>query len=167
MLTNCRRELVHAVWLLLLDDDFVHAYEHGFTFKFIDGVTRQVFPRIFTYGMDYPEKWVQIKELLWLKLMFLKGSPYAYSLLWELPMSTMSYSEIRDSSAWKNARRGIATSVPKSWQSPTSLSNHKSLEVDLSKGERCYKPSRWRYIVFRVTCSSSGKYLTFTKGMMN
>jgi hypothetical protein len=56
MLTNCRRELVHAIWLLLLDDDFIHAYKFGFVFKFFDGVSRRVFPRIFTYGMDYPEK---------------------------------------------------------------------------------------------------------------
>lgn len=56
MLTNSRRELMHAVWRLLLDYDFIHAYEHGFTFDFADGVTRRAFPRIFTYGMDYPEK---------------------------------------------------------------------------------------------------------------
>lgn len=56
MLTNCRRELVHAIWLLLLDEDFIHAYKYGFVFDFFDGVSRRVFPRIFTYGMDYPEK---------------------------------------------------------------------------------------------------------------
>ncbi|KAJ7799440.1 hypothetical protein B0H14DRAFT_3491588 [Mycena olivaceomarginata] len=28
-LTHCRRELMHAIWRLLLDDEFLKAYEHG------------------------------------------------------------------------------------------------------------------------------------------
>lgn len=56
LLTHCKRELMHAVWRLLLDKDFLHAYEHGMLVKFADGITRRVFPRIFTYSADYPEK---------------------------------------------------------------------------------------------------------------
>ena len=27
--THCQQELMHAVWVILLDDDFLYAYEHG------------------------------------------------------------------------------------------------------------------------------------------
>ncbi|KAG1779369.1 hypothetical protein EV702DRAFT_1214493 [Suillus placidus] len=54
--THCRRELFHACWDTLLDQDFVHAYRHGIVLKCADGVLRRIFPRIFTYSADYPEK---------------------------------------------------------------------------------------------------------------
>ncbi len=47
---------MHAVWRVLLDDDFIEAYRHGIIIKCPDGVVRRVFPRIFTYSADYPEK---------------------------------------------------------------------------------------------------------------
>lgn len=47
---------MHAVWQLLLDDEFMEAYEHGIVITFADGIARRVFPRIFTYSADYPEK---------------------------------------------------------------------------------------------------------------
>ena len=56
VLTHCKRELMHALWLLLLDEEFMHAYEHGIVIECADGVKRLVFPRIFTYSADYPEK---------------------------------------------------------------------------------------------------------------
>ncbi|KIL55287.1 hypothetical protein M378DRAFT_173752, partial [Amanita muscaria Koide BX008] len=56
VITHCKRELMHLIWLLIIDDDFMHAYVHGFCHEFIDGVTRLVFPRFFTYAADYPEK---------------------------------------------------------------------------------------------------------------
>ncbi|PSS06869.1 hypothetical protein PHLCEN_2v3527 [Hermanssonia centrifuga] len=56
VLTHCKRELMHAIWMLLLDDEFMHAYEHGVVIMFADGIARRVFPRIFTYSADYPEK---------------------------------------------------------------------------------------------------------------
>ncbi len=34
----------------------MHAYEHGVVIKFADGISRRVFPRIFIYSADYPEK---------------------------------------------------------------------------------------------------------------
>ncbi|KAG8989787.1 hypothetical protein FRB90_002072 [Tulasnella sp. 427] len=39
-----------------MDDEFLHAYQHGIVVKCGDGVTRRLFPRIFTYSADYPEK---------------------------------------------------------------------------------------------------------------
>ncbi|KAI0071488.1 hypothetical protein K474DRAFT_1606873 [Panus rudis PR-1116 ss-1] len=55
-LAHCRRELMHEIWRLLLDDEFMHAYTHGIVLKCADGVWRRVYPRIFTYSADYPEK---------------------------------------------------------------------------------------------------------------
>ncbi|KAJ7185362.1 hypothetical protein C8R46DRAFT_377085 [Mycena filopes] len=56
VLTHCRRELMHAVWKHLLDDEFLHAYKYGIVIRCADGVDRRVYPRLFTYSADYPEK---------------------------------------------------------------------------------------------------------------
>ncbi|KAG2336125.1 hypothetical protein BDR05DRAFT_978853 [Suillus weaverae] len=56
VLTHCKRELMQAIWRFLLDAEFIDAYRHGFIVKFPDGVSRRVFPCIFTYAADYPEK---------------------------------------------------------------------------------------------------------------
>ncbi|KIK36743.1 hypothetical protein CY34DRAFT_93881 [Suillus luteus UH-Slu-Lm8-n1] len=54
--THCRRELFHACWEVLLDAEFLYAYRHGIVTKCADGIIRRVYPRIFTYSADYPEK---------------------------------------------------------------------------------------------------------------
>ncbi|KAF7299351.1 hypothetical protein MIND_00884300 [Mycena indigotica] len=54
--THLKRELIHAIWQLLLSDDFMDAYDNGIKIKCWDGVVRLVFPRFFTYSADYPEK---------------------------------------------------------------------------------------------------------------
>ncbi|CDO69624.1 hypothetical protein BN946_scf184851.g12 [Trametes cinnabarina] len=56
ILTFCKRELMQKIWLLLLDDEFLNAYENGILVHCGDGVTRRIFPRILTYSADYPEK---------------------------------------------------------------------------------------------------------------
>ncbi|KAI9067490.1 hypothetical protein FKP32DRAFT_1673036 [Trametes sanguinea] len=56
ILTHCRRELMHAVWRILLGDGFVEACRHGIVVKCYDGITRRLYPRFFTYSADYPEK---------------------------------------------------------------------------------------------------------------
>jgi hypothetical protein len=56
ILTHCRRELMHAVWKFLLDDEFLHAYKYGMVIQCADGIERRIYPRIFTYSADYPEK---------------------------------------------------------------------------------------------------------------
>jgi hypothetical protein len=58
VLTHTRRELIHAVWEFLLDDEFIEAYHHGIPMMCGDGVMRRIYPRIFTYSADYPEKYV-------------------------------------------------------------------------------------------------------------
>ena len=55
-ITHLKRELMHAIWELLLDPEFMHAYEHGIVLQCADGITRRIFPRFFTYSADYPEK---------------------------------------------------------------------------------------------------------------
>lgn len=56
LLTHCNRELFHAQWDVLLDEEFLHVYTHGVVIKCYDGVDRRFYPRIFSYSADYPEK---------------------------------------------------------------------------------------------------------------
>ncbi|KZT12252.1 uncharacterized protein LAESUDRAFT_641648 [Laetiporus sulphureus 93-53] len=56
VLRFCKRELMQAIWVLVLDPEFMHAYEHGLLLKCRDGILRRLFPRFFTYSADYPEK---------------------------------------------------------------------------------------------------------------
>lgn len=51
-----RKELLHAVWDLLACHEFLHAYFHGFEWKFWDGVVRLILLRILSHSADYPEK---------------------------------------------------------------------------------------------------------------
>lgn len=54
--TQCHRELMHEQWKILLDDEFLEAWEHGIILRCPDGILRRFYPRIFTYSADYPEK---------------------------------------------------------------------------------------------------------------
>lgn len=57
MLAHCRRELFHATWKeLLKDEEFLHAYRYGIVLTCTDGITHRIYPRIFSYSADYPEK---------------------------------------------------------------------------------------------------------------
>ncbi|KJA13591.1 hypothetical protein HYPSUDRAFT_151446 [Hypholoma sublateritium FD-334 SS-4] len=55
-MTHCQREFFHAQWKVLLDDDFIEAYEHGVVIECCDGIKRRFYLRIFAYSADYPEK---------------------------------------------------------------------------------------------------------------
>lgn len=55
-ITHLKRDLMHAIWLLLLDPEFMRAYVHGIVINCVDGIVRRIFPRFFTYSADYPEK---------------------------------------------------------------------------------------------------------------
>jgi hypothetical protein len=59
-ITHLKREIFQKIWELLLDSEFLEAYEHGIVLKCADGVVRRIFPRFFTYSADYPEKYVVI-----------------------------------------------------------------------------------------------------------
>ncbi|EIW78901.1 hypothetical protein CONPUDRAFT_59130 [Coniophora puteana RWD-64-598 SS2] len=55
--THMKRELVHAVWALLLrDEDFQCAYKDGILRKCSDDIVLQALIQICTYTGDYPEK---------------------------------------------------------------------------------------------------------------
>jgi hypothetical protein len=56
LLAHMKREVMQAVWMLLLDDDLMKAYEHGKMVICADGIKRLIFPRFFVYSADYPEK---------------------------------------------------------------------------------------------------------------
>ena len=56
MYTHFKRELMQAVWKLLLDVEFVEAFKTGVLIKCVDHKIRRFFPRVFTYSADYPEK---------------------------------------------------------------------------------------------------------------
>ncbi|GBE86159.1 hypothetical protein SCP_0900360 [Sparassis crispa] len=56
ILKYCKRELMQAIWMLLLDPEFMRAYEHGILILCGDEILRRLFPRFFTYSADYPEK---------------------------------------------------------------------------------------------------------------
>ncbi|KAG8723471.1 hypothetical protein FRC09_003185 [Ceratobasidium sp. 395] len=51
-----KREVVHESWKHLLDVEFVKAYQDGIPIACADGVDRRIYPRIFTYSADYPER---------------------------------------------------------------------------------------------------------------
>jgi hypothetical protein len=54
---HLKRDLYHGTWALLIDAEFIKAYENGIEIKFADGITRLVFPRFITYSADYPERY--------------------------------------------------------------------------------------------------------------
>jgi hypothetical protein len=56
VLTHCKRELMHTIWSLLLDEEFMHAYVHGAVIECIDGIMCCFFPCFFIHSADYPEK---------------------------------------------------------------------------------------------------------------
>lgn len=55
-MVHCHRELVHAQWKTILDEEFMDAYKHGVVIQGPDGLYRRFYLRIFTYSADYPEK---------------------------------------------------------------------------------------------------------------
>ncbi|KAG8741835.1 hypothetical protein FRC12_015532, partial [Ceratobasidium sp. 428] len=56
LIIHLRRELMHAVLHELLDAEFLRAWRHGIVVTCADGIKRRVFPRLFTYAADYPER---------------------------------------------------------------------------------------------------------------
>jgi hypothetical protein len=56
ILTHLRRELIQAIWLLLLDDEFIHAYLHGLEMELFHEILCLLFPRFLCHSADYPEK---------------------------------------------------------------------------------------------------------------
>ena len=55
-MAHCQCELLYKAWKVLLDNDFIHMYLHGVIMDCVDGIRWWVYPHIFTYSADYPEK---------------------------------------------------------------------------------------------------------------
>jgi hypothetical protein len=55
-MAHMKREVMAALWTLMLDPELMHAYVHGVVIECTDGVKRLFFPRFFVYSADYPEK---------------------------------------------------------------------------------------------------------------
>lgn len=55
-MAHCQRELTHEQWKIILDEEFIAAYEHGLVIECCDHIMRRFYPRIFTYSTDYKEK---------------------------------------------------------------------------------------------------------------
>ena len=56
-MAHCHRELLHAQWKLLLDEEFIQAVVHGVVIKCFDSLLRRFYLRIFTHSADYKEKY--------------------------------------------------------------------------------------------------------------
>jgi hypothetical protein len=47
----------------LLDQEFLHAYNHGIVLKCADGLLCRIFPCIFIYSADHPEKFILLVKM--------------------------------------------------------------------------------------------------------
>ncbi|KAL0563503.1 hypothetical protein V5O48_018564, partial [Marasmius crinis-equi] len=56
VLRHIKREVMQAVWNLILDDEFVEAYEKSLVLECYDEIPRRFVPEFFSYSADYPEK---------------------------------------------------------------------------------------------------------------
>ncbi|KAJ3535522.1 hypothetical protein NMY22_g6451 [Coprinellus aureogranulatus] len=56
LMTYLNREVAHAQWEIILDDELLKAIVEGILIECRDGVLRRFFIRIFTYSTDYPER---------------------------------------------------------------------------------------------------------------
>ncbi|KAK7452087.1 hypothetical protein VKT23_012192 [Stygiomarasmius scandens] len=52
-----KREIMQAVWMLLLDDELLDAYVHGLLLICTDTVLRRLYPRFFSQSADYLERY--------------------------------------------------------------------------------------------------------------
>jgi len=77
-LTHCKRELMHVIFSLLINDRFVDAYQHGLVLNCGDGHRRRLFPRILMYLADYISKTSSALKicLKCLKMPFLPWNPW-------------------------------------------------------------------------------------------
>ena len=53
-----QRQLHQAIWLLLLDKDFLKAYLQGMIVNCGDGITRQVYIRVLLTALNFVKKYV-------------------------------------------------------------------------------------------------------------
>ncbi|KAL0062417.1 hypothetical protein AAF712_010696 [Marasmius tenuissimus] len=56
VLQHLKQEVMQAVWKLILDEEFLDAYENSVVLPCYDKVSRRFLPEFFSYSADYPEK---------------------------------------------------------------------------------------------------------------
>ncbi|KAI0086599.1 hypothetical protein BDY19DRAFT_986593 [Irpex rosettiformis] len=56
VLQFCRSQLVQKIWDLLLNEKFMHTYQHRILVMCSNGIIRCLFLRIIMYSADYPER---------------------------------------------------------------------------------------------------------------
>ena len=59
LMTHCYHKLLHEQWWILLDDEFLEAWQHSIIIMCFNGILQQFYPRIFTCSADYCEKYVR------------------------------------------------------------------------------------------------------------
>ena len=59
-LTFLKPELIHTIWCLLINEDFINAYIFGIIVLCADSIERCLFPQFFTYLAHYPEKYITL-----------------------------------------------------------------------------------------------------------
>ena len=105
LLTHCRREFFHAQWCILLDDKFLEAYEHGIVITCQDQVKRRIYPLIFTYSTDYPEKyWLCYSLMPLANVTCIQSFNCDHQELGKMPMPSVSYSEVSHSASGNRIR---------------------------------------------------------------
>ncbi|KAL0057178.1 hypothetical protein AAF712_016188 [Marasmius tenuissimus] len=56
VIKHLKREVMQAIWSLIMDDEFLDAYEKSVIYNCADKVKRRFLPEFFSYSADYPEK---------------------------------------------------------------------------------------------------------------
>src|ERR1700709_2669254 len=149
--THCHREFFHEQWKILLDDEFLEAYEHGIVIRCCDGVVRRFYPRILTYSADYPEKCVHsyralnnidsyFSRVLIATVRHLGGCPCPRCLIPKGRIQNMGRPrdrQQRETLARNDEQRGIMVS------SARSLIYEKDFAVGSAAVERILKPQSW------------------------
>jgi len=64
VLTFLKHELVHTIWCLLINNNFINAYTFGIIVLCADGIERHLFPWFFTYLADHPEKYIPLLHVI-------------------------------------------------------------------------------------------------------
>ncbi|KAF8232929.1 hypothetical protein L208DRAFT_1269593, partial [Tricholoma matsutake] len=55
-------EIYNAQWEVILDDEFLEAYEHGIMIMCCNDIWHRLYPCIFTYSVDYKENPCQFPD---------------------------------------------------------------------------------------------------------
>ncbi|KAG2057274.1 hypothetical protein BDR06DRAFT_980942 [Suillus hirtellus] len=132
--THCQHELFQAQWKILLDEEFLEAYEHGMVILCCDGVKRRFYPQVFTYSVDYPEK--VLVATIWQ----LGGCPCPRCLIPTARLQNLGMSHDRQQCSML-VQSNVSRSQPIA--TARNLIHKKNLSVDSTAVEALLKPDLW------------------------